>query len=500
MKKIFLVFLFFSSICYSQDEALLGQWILDSIFDTDIYLINPVNPITTEFIGSTNSITIESFCGETYQTLYTTSTTENTIVITEANWSPVYCSEDNQGWEVAINTLFNITNSNPKDLTYIITDNGTTTSLEISYNYLWQGAITGTTGYFTKLNTLPGEWFLYSLNSNGVNYDNNFGNLPIDFLEETNNYSELQGTSSCNGFNGSYDINGQIIEITLGGVTLLDCPGPRNGFENTYLDLLSNTYTYPSIFNYEIEGVDMDQVLTLTNTNGDFIIYGKIEPNTILNRTWYIDTVTSNGLTYSVVPGNSAHLTLDPTVDEISIETLEFYGSGDCNDYIGNYNQGNSTITITEFTQTTDLCNPQSDFEATYFSLLSDESANVFNFEIINDGSNLILTSIVGDDTRSIGDTLIFSRQLLSIDENTINKNSITLLKNPVKDLLHLKFSESLLSKSLDYTIYTADGKAIETSILSSDSINVSTLNLGLYFISFSSNSKLLATHKFIKK
>ena len=129
MKKIFLVFLFFSSICYSQDEALLGQWILDSIFDTDIYLINPVNPISTEFISSTNSITIESFCGETYQTLYTTSTTENTIVITEANWSPVYCSEDNQGWEVAINTLFNITNSNPKDLTYIITDNGTTTSL-----------------------------------------------------------------------------------------------------------------------------------------------------------------------------------------------------------------------------------------------------------------------------------------------------------------------------------------------------------------------------------
>lgn len=501
MKKIYLIFIFISTICYSQDEALLGQWTLDSIWDADIFYYNPVNPIATEF--GNNTITIESFCGETYQSLYASSPTENAINITESNWAIINCAEDNEGWEFAINVLFNIENDDIKELTYVITENGSTSSLEISYYYTHFGDITtSTTGYYTKQNSPPeiiGEWFLYSFNSDGVNYENNFGDLPIDFFEEVNGSSEFNGDATCNSFTGPYDVNGNQLSIFNVGTTLANCPGPLNDFEFPYIDLISNNYTYPSVFSYEILGAGSEQVLTLTNADGDYIVYGKIEPNTILNRTWYLQTINSDGLTYEVSPESYAYLSLSLQQDPF-IQNLYLNGSGDCNEFSGLYYQENDSITITEFTQTTDSCNPQTDFETVYFSLLGDDTPNTFACEIINDGNNLVLTSIPDAATRSPGDTLLFSRQQLSVEDQERKDYTITLKENPVISVLNLNLNDTVLSKSLEYTIFSVGGKTIKSSQLDTDSIDVSRLTSGLYFISFSANNQTVSTVKFIKK
>jgi hypothetical protein len=84
----FLLFLFSINISFAQEEALLGQWTLDSIFDYDILHENPVNPITIEFSDITNSISINSFCGQSYESLYTSSTIDNAIELLESNWAP----------------------------------------------------------------------------------------------------------------------------------------------------------------------------------------------------------------------------------------------------------------------------------------------------------------------------------------------------------------------------------------------------------------------------
>ncbi len=480
----------------------MGQWTLDSIFDYDILFENPINPITVNFSGYTNSATINGFCGNTYETFYTPSNSENSIALAQTSWNPEECDES-QSFEFAMYNLLGNSAGSAKNLMYTISDDGTTTSLELSYTTIIDGISEGVWGYFTKQNSPPeiiGEWFLYSLTSEGIHYDNNFGNLPINFLEETNGYSEFQGTSSCNGFIGSYDVNDQIIEMTLGGSTLLDCPGPRNGFEMTYLNLFNHDNFDTSTFTYDIQDTPIDQILTLTKVNGDSIVYGKIEPNSVLNRTWYLQTINSNGLTYQVSPESDAHLTLDPTLNGLMVETLEFYGSGDCNDYTGTYNQGNDFITITEFTQTTDICDPQTDFEVIYFSLLGDDTSNRFIFEIIDDGNNLVLTSIPNPETRSPGDTLIFSRQQLSVDDHEINNYNITLRENPVTSELLLNFNEFITVQSIEYTIYSIGGKTIKSSQLESDSIDVNRLISGLYFISFSHNNQPISTIKFIKK
>ncbi|MBU2927208.1 META domain-containing protein [Winogradskyella psychrotolerans] len=512
MKKIYLGFIFLSSICYSQDDLLLGEWTMNSFFEFDVFYENPSNPITIEI--NSNSITIQSYCGNTYLDLYTTSTAENTIEITEANWDIFSCSEDNVGWETAISLLFNINDGEPKDLTYSITDDGTTTYLELSHIFFTDDDTpVGVTGYFTKINTSNEEivdnWYLKSVTTNnGSTYYNVYNNLPITFTNEIyyENYLGFTGSSACNSFGGEYILTDNEITIIETTHTLLDCYNQPNGiFDDLYLSVLTNNYTYPSVHSYEISGSGDEQTLTLSNSNGDSIVYQKTETNAILNRTWYLQTVSDNDTTYSAQSTESPSITIgleaDPFFDNIS-----FNGTGVCNTFNGDYYiyQGDGDeINIDSFTPTTNICEPSSDFENAYFSILSDESVNTFGFEIINNGENLILTSITDDEGRSANDNskvLSFSKEALSVNDFDYNANSIRIVKNPVEDQILLNFDDNLSFQNLKYTIFNLEGKLIFTSELTTTNIEVHHLLSGLYFINFSDSNNTLTTLKFVKK
>lgn len=510
MKKIYFIFIFLSSFCYSQDEALLGEWTMSSIFDYDILHENPINPITIEL--SSNSITIQSFCDETYLDLYTTTSAENTIEITESNWTPTYCNDDTYGWEGALYNLFNIGNDSTKNLTYTIIDNGTTTSLELSYIFMVDDTPEGVTGYFTKINT-PNEqivdnWYLKSVTKNGSTYNNVYDNLPITFTNtnDSDNYLEFSASSSCNDINGSYSTTATEITINQATITLLDCINQPNGiYENFYLPVLTNNYTYPSILSYAIAGSGDEQTLTLSNPNGDSIVYQKTETNTILIRTWHLQAVTDNGITYNQQSTESPTLNFGSEPD-IIFGSKPFDGTGDCNTFNGDYNiyLGNGDeIDIVDFTPTTNVCNPTSDFENAYFSLLNDEPTNTFSFEIINNGENLILTSLSASEDRSATNTnrvLTFSNQVLSTTDFDRKNQLISIIKNPTEDNLLLDISDGLLFQNLKYSIVNSEGKLISTSELNTENIDVNHLSSGLYFISFSDPHKTLATLKFVKK
>ena len=159
--------------------------------------------------------------------------------------------------------------------------------------------------------------------------------------------------------------------------------------------------------------------------------------------------------------------------------------------YFVSFNGANN-ISISNFVQSLSGC-ATGTYESTYFQILGTETTNFFEFEIIDDGSTLILTDLLGA-------RLIFGDTTLSIDEYDENQYDISLLQNPVEDKLLLNLDNQLLSESIEYTIYSIEGKQVKSSILSSDSINVEDIVSGVYFISFVSEDSSAKTLKFIKK
>jgi heat shock protein HslJ len=350
-----------------------------------------------------------------------------------------------------------------------------------------------------------GEWFLSSLTIDGYTYNNVYGNAAINFTENLSygDYLVVQGNSTCNGINGDYSINDT--QIVLYGVsqTLLDCGGPRQAFENYYINLMNYNPNTESSFSYLVEGTGDDQTLTLVNPDGDSIFYQKSETNANLIQTWYLESVTENGITYEAPTDGTSSLTLGSDFSNFWGPTV--LGTAECNTFTGFYYvsfYNGNTLSISEFTPTEISCNPISDFETAYFSIFGNEEDNTFSFEITNNGETLILTAVESSAGlgRSIGDIAVFSDQSLSVDRFQSIENAILLIGNPVKTELQLKLDDTIVNQSLEYSIYATDGKVIQSSKLISDTIDISELSSGLYIIRFQNDNQFVETHRFIKK
>lgn len=356
---------------------------------------------------------------------------------------------------------------------------------------------------------LVGNWYLDNLVIDGNIYQNVYGSLNMNFTTSPSAVGFLyDGTSSCNAIFSSYSNTVDQITIYGIGMTLQDCSfEPRGQFEDMYIRLISDNFALENTFDYSIEGSGNSQILTMTNTEGDQIIYSKVENLAILNRTWYLESVVDEGLTYTVSSPDAPTLLLSNNVDFVMGGSIALDGLGDCNSFTGSYyiyfNNGDE-IDVSSFTPTTATCDPPSDFEDAYFSILGDEATNKFQFEIINDGNQLILTSISdGSGGRLSGSSvsqLIFSKQALSTEEFEHLSQLISLKQNPVTDQLEFIFNNLISSQSVDYTIYSVNGKRIASGQLSDDSITLNDFSSGLYIIQFSSDSGETSTLKFMKK
>jgi hypothetical protein len=352
-------------------------------------------------------------------------------------------------------------------------------------------------------NDLIGTWYLDYIVKEGVTYPNYFNDSTIFNLELTNNivgsteFYEFSSGHGCNASMGLYTVVTNQITINISGTTLADCfTAPYAIYEQLFYNELSCNNGLDCIQTYSITGTGDDQVLTLTNTDGNSLVFGKQAPTTLLVSTWWLHHIDIPGNPIIDIPEDDfPYLNLTNGIF-VPIPLLpELDGVGECESFNAKYSvsfNGANNLNISEFVETLSACATQA-YEGIYFEILGNDTTNFFEFEIIDDGSTLILTDLLGA-------KLIFGDTSLSVDEYDENQYDISLLQNPVEDKLLLNIDNQLLSENLKYTIYSIDGKQVKSSILNNDSINIEDMVSGVYFISFVGEDSSTKTIKFIKK
>lgn len=255
-------------------------------------------------------------------------------------------------------------------------------------------------------NDLIGTWYLDHVVKEGVTHPNYFNSYTVFSLEFTNNSGDLPGTLSfssghgCNASNGSYSVGTNEITINTSGTTLADClTAPYAIYEELYYDELNCNDGLDCIQAYSITGMGEEQVLTLTNTDGNSLVFGKQAPTTLLVSTWWLHHIDIPGNPVINIP-ESDFPSLNLT-DEIFISLPllpELDGVGECEFFNAKYNvsfNGANNLNISEFVETLSACATQA-YEGIYFEILGNDTTNFFEFEIIDDGSTLILTDLLG--------------------------------------------------------------------------------------------------------
>jgi Secretion system C-terminal sorting domain/Bacterial Ig domain/Metallo-peptidase family M12 len=89
----------------------------------------------------------------------------------------------------------------------------------------------------------------------------------------------------------------------------------------------------------------------------------------------------------------------------------------------------------------------------------------------------------------------------LGIDDVKLANIKVDLFPNPVNDIINLSFSENKISSNTSVIIYNSLGKTIKTVKISSpkDSIDVSTLLAGVYYLKIVENNATLKNISFVK-
>ena len=359
-----------------------------------------------------------------------------------------------------------------------------------------------TTIFSYSQNELVGEWYLDHIIKEGVTHNNYYNESQVFSIEFTNiesfeNYLEFSTAHVCNASNGIYSLNSNEITISIVGTISIDCYATPYA---QYEALFMNELTFDdgdTIINhtYTITGVGNDQVLTFINTaSGNTLVFKKHAPTILLVSTWWLHQIDIPGNPIINIPTtDTPYITFTNIIDPFNpfINIPEANGVGECEGFYTNYSvtfNGANNMSFSSFTQTLSGCATQA-YEGIYFQILGDETTNFFQFEIIDNGSTLILTDLLGA-------RLIFGDSTLSIEEEYIHELGITLKQNPVDNQLKLELDNSILTEKIKYYIYSIEGKIITSSKLYQDSIDVRNLISGIYFIRFN-NSK---TIKFIKK
>ncbi|MCT4629988.1 T9SS type A sorting domain-containing protein [Winogradskyella sp.] len=350
---------------------------------------------------------------------------------------------------------------------------------------------------------LIGTWYLDHIVKDDVTYPNYFNDNTVFDLELTDNpYGptgnyEFTSGHGCNSSTGVYSFNSNEIIIDIAGTTLADCvTKPFAIYESLYY-VEFNQLNGDTAFSYAITGTGNEQVLTLTNpNNSNTIIYKKQQPTTLLISTWWLHHIDIPGNPIIDIPEGDSPLINFTNEIFVPLPLLpELDGIGECEVFNAKYSvsfNGANNLSVSEFVATLSACATQA-YEGIYFNILSDETSNFFEFEITEDGSTLILTYLLGA-------KLIYGDTSLSLEEQTKETVTVSILQNPVKDYLKLNINNKLLNNNLEYRIYAIDGKLIKTSDFNTDAINVSQMQSGIYYISFTDNNTIIANLKFIKK
>ena len=190
----------------------------------------------------------------------------------------------------------------------------------------------------------------------------------LDGTEITAYFDEdgnLTGFGGCNNYSGSYQVDGEKIEIELGPLTMMFCEQPEGTMdqEAAYLQALD------SATSYRILG----DALVMQDGNGQEVL--KFKASDLVGYVWvWLEFLENNDtITQPDIPGNY---------------TLEFHPDGvvnlqaDCNNASGSYTVQGSQLDIEIMVTTLAACPPESLSEE-YIQLLNDAVAYVRQGEVL---------------------------------------------------------------------------------------------------------------------
>lgn len=205
-----------------------------------------------------------------------------------------------------------------------------------------------------------------------------------------------------------------------------------------------------------------------------------------LFKTWYLREVFSD---FNTILVQNISPPINPTLT-IS-ETLSFSGEAACNTFSGtmSYNSASSRLEMLSYQSTNNTCTEQAhiNFETEFFMF----------FDVGKSFQAFVSNETNGQQTlATIGPTyphLVLKNYVLDVTEK--NELSITVYPNPVADILFITSESAAIEKIKVYSIY---GTHVFETSSNVNSIDVSNLSEGLYFIEISS-SEGKSAQKFIK-
>lgn len=222
-----------------------------------------------------------------------------------------------------------------------------------------------------------------------------------------------------------------------------------------------------------------------------FNSFGQVDPD--LFRTWHLTFLLGSDLSdpfdiSEIEPLIRPFIIISETTDP---EIIEINGEGACNTFSGTYDYYYSAtysdFIATAFTNTQDDCGVQihNRFENDFFDFIGYGGW----YEINQDSQGLALTiqhPLMGYAT--------FTDYPLSVSEN--NRTEFKIYPNPVSEALFITSEKALINKIAVYSI--TGEKVLETKFMD-DSVDVSSLQQGMYFLEIISETGR-SIQKFIKK
>jgi len=166
------------------------------------------------------------------------------------------------------------------------------------------------------------QWVLTELN----------GQSPVPGTTITAAFTEegqVTGSSGCNTYNGSYEIDGDTIKFGLTATTMMACPDPIMNQERDYLGALESAGTY-EIANDE---------LTLFDANGDPVAVFAVESQELAGTSWIV--ISYNNGKEAVVS-----VIIDTEITADFGDDGQLTGNASCNNYFGPYETDGNKISI----------------------------------------------------------------------------------------------------------------------------------------------------------
>ena len=282
MKYLYiLIFLVFS--CHSFSQNILGEWFLHYI---EIDGVQQYSTVPNSF-NQINFIDDSNFqgtvCSNGYIGQY--SIIDNsTLSISSVAAFAGYCNYLTESILFLHPYLFTVLS----DSAGLATD---------TFNYSITGATNDQTLIITNsennlavygrsplpFNELPGVWYLHSITKNGVpeiNTHSPYFQIDISLTPGSFTGIEYMGNAVCNGYSGEYNLAGTDELVILGFTSSLAICDDNDGniYESSYRSFFNDYDSDPNttvILNYLISGSGNNETLVLTDSNGDFLTYGR---------------------------------------------------------------------------------------------------------------------------------------------------------------------------------------------------------------------------------